>query len=178
MRILCVGFWCNEPIAICIADRIYLPSLCVTGLYQVSGSTTFPVAYVVPCVRFDCIVRYFCLLYNCNTWYEWLVRPYSTGTFTLQETPNFAWRTITTYLAVLMILAATKTYFIRRSLYVVCILKYCFNMIHFYFIGGFMIKHQIIIDQFKNPVVLCFSSRRNKPALDVRFLAAKSILLN
>jgi len=33
------------------------------------------------------------LLNNCNTRYEWLVRPYSTGTFTLQETPSFAWRT-------------------------------------------------------------------------------------
>jgi hypothetical protein len=33
------------------------------------------------------------LLYNCNTWYEWLVRPYSPGTFTLEETPSFAWRT-------------------------------------------------------------------------------------
>jgi len=33
------------------------------------------------------------LLYNCNTRYEWLVRPYSPGTFTLEETPSFAWRT-------------------------------------------------------------------------------------
>jgi len=33
------------------------------------------------------------LLYNCNTRYEWLVRPYSPGTFTLEEAPSFAWRT-------------------------------------------------------------------------------------
>jgi hypothetical protein len=33
------------------------------------------------------------LLYNCNTRYEWLVRPYSPGTFTLEETPSFPWRT-------------------------------------------------------------------------------------
>jgi len=33
------------------------------------------------------------LLHHCNTRYEWLVRPYSTGTFTLQETPSFSWRT-------------------------------------------------------------------------------------
>jgi hypothetical protein len=33
------------------------------------------------------------LLYNCNTRYEWLVRPCSPGTFTLEETPSFAWRT-------------------------------------------------------------------------------------
>jgi len=34
-----------------------------------------------------------CLRNNCNTRYEWLVRPYSTGTFTLKEAPSFAWRT-------------------------------------------------------------------------------------
>jgi hypothetical protein len=33
------------------------------------------------------------LLHHCNTRYEWLVRPCSTGSFTLQETPSFAWRT-------------------------------------------------------------------------------------
>jgi hypothetical protein len=33
------------------------------------------------------------LLHHCNTRYEWLVRPCSAGTFTLQETPSFAWRT-------------------------------------------------------------------------------------
>jgi hypothetical protein len=35
----------------------------------------------------------FRLLYYCNTRYEWLVRPYSPGTFTLEETPSFPWRT-------------------------------------------------------------------------------------
>ena len=33
------------------------------------------------------------LLHHCNTRYDWLVRPYSAGSFTLQETPSFAWRT-------------------------------------------------------------------------------------
>ena len=33
------------------------------------------------------------LLDDCNTRYEWLVRPYSIGTFTQSETPSFAWRT-------------------------------------------------------------------------------------
>src|SRR6185503_17529058 len=33
------------------------------------------------------------LLHSCNTRYEWLVRPYSAGTLTLQEAPSFAWRT-------------------------------------------------------------------------------------
>src|SRR5215813_7810868 len=32
-------------------------------------------------------------LHSCNTRYEWLVRPYSAGTFTPQEAPSFAWRT-------------------------------------------------------------------------------------
>jgi hypothetical protein len=32
-------------------------------------------------------------LHHCNTRYDWLVRPCSAGTFTLQETPSFAWRT-------------------------------------------------------------------------------------
>ena len=35
----------------------------------------------------------FHLLHRCNTQYRWLVRPYLTGTSTLQETPSFAWRT-------------------------------------------------------------------------------------
>jgi hypothetical protein len=33
------------------------------------------------------------LLHHFNTRYEWLVRSCSTGTFTLQETPSFSWRT-------------------------------------------------------------------------------------
>jgi hypothetical protein len=33
------------------------------------------------------------LLHHCNTRYEWLVRPCSAETCTLQETPSFAWRT-------------------------------------------------------------------------------------
>ena len=31
--------------------------------------------------------------YGCNTRYEWLVRPFSTGTCTQSETPSFPWRT-------------------------------------------------------------------------------------
>ena len=34
-----------------------------------------------------------CFLHSCNTRYEWLVRPSSAGTSTLQEAPSFAWRT-------------------------------------------------------------------------------------
>jgi len=49
MRILCIGFWKSESIAICI--------LYITGLYQASGSADFLMAYVILCVRFKDIVR-------------------------------------------------------------------------------------------------------------------------
>ncbi len=66
----------------------------LTRLYQASGSAVSLTAYVIPCVRFNRFVR---LLtsppHGCNTRYEWLVSPYSTGTFTQPETPSFAWRT-------------------------------------------------------------------------------------
>jgi len=72
----------------------------ITGLYQASGSAVFlepalslpkgPRSFPV----YASIVSFgFRLLYNCNTRYEWLVRPCSPGTFTLQEAPSFAWRT-------------------------------------------------------------------------------------
>jgi hypothetical protein len=35
----------------------FSPSRQITGLYQASGSAVFPVAYVVPCVRFHDVVR-------------------------------------------------------------------------------------------------------------------------
>jgi hypothetical protein len=53
-------------------------------------SSLWPVSFPV----YASIVSFgFRLLYNCNTRYEWLVRPYSPGTFTLEETPSFPWRT-------------------------------------------------------------------------------------
>jgi hypothetical protein len=69
-------------------------SLLLTRLYQASESAVSLTACVIPCVRFSRFVR---LLtsppHGCNTRYEWLVSPYSTGTFTQPETPSFAWRT-------------------------------------------------------------------------------------
>jgi hypothetical protein len=54
-RALHVGFWAVKTIAICFAmPRI---ATLISGLYQASGSAVFPVAYVVPCVRFNRIVR-------------------------------------------------------------------------------------------------------------------------
>ena len=128
-RFLCVGFWLVNTIAICILDGFHHRRN-FRGYIKSSGSTVFPVAYVVPCVRFNDVVRSLMsdvcvpdipgslkslasllqrrgflyatvtpltglsgLLHHCNTRYEWLVRPCSTGTFTLQETPSFAWRT-------------------------------------------------------------------------------------
>ena len=41
---------------------------------------------MIPCVRFNCYVRFILTPpHSCNTRYEWLVRPCSAGTFTLQE---------------------------------------------------------------------------------------------
>ena len=48
-RFLCVGFWSVKAIAICI--------IALTGLYQALGSAVSPAVYVVPCVRFACVVR-------------------------------------------------------------------------------------------------------------------------
>src|SRR5216684_3045127 len=68
--------------------------LLLTRLYQASETAVSPTACVIPCVRFNRFVR---LLtsppHGCNTRYEWLVSPYSTGTSTQSETPSFAWRT-------------------------------------------------------------------------------------
>ena len=48
-RSLCLGFWRVNTIAICI--------LLVTRLSQALGSAASPTGYVVPCVRFNCLVR-------------------------------------------------------------------------------------------------------------------------
>src|SRR5258705_13434211 len=37
--------------------------------------------------------------HGCNTRYDWLVRPYSTGTFTQLETPSFSWRSSEMFIA-------------------------------------------------------------------------------
>ena len=48
-RSLCLGFWRVNTIALCI--------LLVTRLSQALGSAVSPAGYVVPCVRFNCLVR-------------------------------------------------------------------------------------------------------------------------
>ena len=48
-RCLCIGFWGVNTIAICITR--------FTRLYQALGSADSLAGYVVPCVRFTCVVR-------------------------------------------------------------------------------------------------------------------------
>ena len=85
-RLLCFGFWKAHTIAVCsfnINEAVSsfrecgLPyglrdSLCT--LQPLRSALTPPP-------------------HGCNTRYEWLVRPCSTGTFTQSETPSFSWRT-------------------------------------------------------------------------------------
>ena len=53
-RFLCAGFWRVNTIAICI--------LLVTRLSQALESADSPTGYVVPCVRFNCLVRLYIVL--------------------------------------------------------------------------------------------------------------------
>ena len=60
--------------------------LLLTRLYQASESAVSLTAYVIPCVRFNRFVRSLTAPpHGCNTRYEWLVSPYSTGTLTQSE---------------------------------------------------------------------------------------------
>ena len=94
MRSLCVGFWSQDTIAICIRTDIPLANSRGCIMLQEVRSPLWPMSFpVYASVR---IVQTSVLLYDCNTRYEWLVRPYSPGTFTLEETPSFAWRTLCT----------------------------------------------------------------------------------
>jgi hypothetical protein len=91
MRSLCVGFWAVNTIAICIRTVLHHHAKyrgCI--MLQEVRSSLWPVSFPVYASIVSFGLR---LLYNCNTRYEWLVRPCSPGTFTLEETPSFAWRT-------------------------------------------------------------------------------------
>lgn len=63
------------------------------ALYQDFGEARLPWWPVWFPVYASIILVGVCLRNNCNIRYEWLVRLCSAGTFTLQETPSFAWRT-------------------------------------------------------------------------------------
>jgi hypothetical protein len=92
MRSLCVGFWAVNTIAICIRTVLHHHAKyrgCI--MLQEVRSSLWPVSFPVYASIVSFGLR---LLYNCNTRYEWLVRPCSPGTFTLEETPSFAWRTL------------------------------------------------------------------------------------
>lgn len=54
-RFLCVGFWAVEPIAICFDGNFHRRNNeAISGLRE---TTVFPVAYVIPCVRFNDVVQ-------------------------------------------------------------------------------------------------------------------------
>jgi hypothetical protein len=64
-------------------------------------SCELPTACTILCVRFTHFVRLLKLAFfqnklrlrhGRNTRYGWMVNPYPTGTFTLQDAPSFAWR--------------------------------------------------------------------------------------
>ena len=75
--------WLLEPLR---HRRLHYPLY--RGCIKTLGSAVSLAAYVVPWVRFSCFVRSCDLLHNCNPRCGWLVRPYPTGTSTLQETPS------------------------------------------------------------------------------------------
>ena len=91
MRSLCVGFWSQDTIAICIRTDIPLANSRGCIMLQEVRSSLWPMSFPVYASIVSFGLR---ILYNCNTRYEWLVRPYSPGTFTLEEAPSFAWRTL------------------------------------------------------------------------------------
>jgi hypothetical protein len=84
-RVLCGGFWCVQPIAV--------------GLSRATGAVSSFRECGLPCgLRGALCTLHLCrsafsLRHRCPTRYGWLVRPCPVGTFTLQETPSFAWRT-------------------------------------------------------------------------------------
>ena len=85
-RSLWVGFWGVHTIAIC--------------MMRAHGAVSRVRACGLPCglrgslgTLRRCRSAVLCRLPRCHTRSEWLVRPYSAGTCTLQEAPSFAWRT-------------------------------------------------------------------------------------
>ncbi len=87
-----------------ITDEIVLPSgpvrssASATSLFRsctsTSGSADSPTAYRILCLRFTCLVRR--ILHDSATGArldtERMANPSPTGTFTLKDTPDFAWR--------------------------------------------------------------------------------------
>ena len=86
-RVLCVGFWRVNTIAICI--------LLVTRLSQALEECGLPCGLhgSLCTLQLSRSALHRSFLHSCNTRYEWLVRPSSVGTCTPQEAPSFAWRT-------------------------------------------------------------------------------------
>jgi hypothetical protein len=51
------------------------------------------------------------------------------------------------------------------------------DLVHLDFVGGCVLKNQVVINQVNNPIFQACSSKNNKPAFEVRFLDENSILL-
>jgi hypothetical protein len=84
-RSVCVGFCCVKSMAVCISS--YRGCIKLKGVRSPLRSACFPVYASTDLFGFGLLSS------SCNTRYEWLVKPCSAGTFTLQEAPSFAWRT-------------------------------------------------------------------------------------
>jgi hypothetical protein len=115
-RFLCVGFWtvntiadcfihvieavssfrecglpCGLRVSLCTLQRLrsvaFIETVILGGLNTFVSSQCPLSTWVIPKLHLSLPPSL------CNTRYEWLVRPYSAGTFTPQEAPSFAWRT-------------------------------------------------------------------------------------
>ena len=80
-RSLCVGFWFRHTIVVCFDN--------LTKLLRASAKCGFACGL---CDSLSTLQLCHCF-HSCKTRYELMVSHYSTGSFTLQETPSFSWRT-------------------------------------------------------------------------------------
>ena len=98
---------CHLTVALLGLRRRYKPRQSrhfIIGAIPTLQEHAFPMAYMILCLRFTLVVRLIAssrwkvfsnlrLRATRKTRYEWLAKPYSTGTFTLLDAPSFACRT-------------------------------------------------------------------------------------
>jgi hypothetical protein len=53
-----------------------------------------------------------------------------------------------------------------------------FDVVHFDFVGGGVLKNQVVIDQVKNPIFIGMFQNRNNPAKDGQGLTVKDHLIH
>jgi hypothetical protein len=86
-RVLCVGFWGGNPIALCLT--LFTGAVSRLGECGLPGGlrgALGPLHLLRSALPWG-------FLHSCHTRSEWWVRPCSAGTCTPQEAPSFAWRT-------------------------------------------------------------------------------------